>query len=532
MWTNDQKVTIANTILTNINPEYHLDFWQEWYICQKHRFTHTLKSRRVGYSYVNGIRNLILSSHPRMYRFQKVFVSYNMTDSMEKIKETRNLYMNMPDDWRKELKTDSKTALEFWDVGKKSVSQIISIPSRALRGFGTTNEEGGCLIDEAPVIQDVENIYTSAIPTMARGGTMDVGGTPMDKNGLFYEIYANKEKYPNFTRIEIPWWYSGVLSKDVRSSIKPAWDMPTHERVDRFGTEILQTIFSNMGLHQFQQEFELEFQDQNEAFITMEMIMSCTPQKVEQYEYQNISEFLNGIEIPEICTGFSPDGQPIFESVTAPAYDPEIHGLLYAGWDMGRTKDASVFTLLGHKDGKLYVWMSYELKNTRFDEQKEFAAMAMDALPIRRFLIDRTGLGMDFAEWAETKFPTRAEGVHFTNETKEDMANKVYLAFERQEYVLPMNRKLHADVHCIRKTLTATKHSRYDGSTKDSHADRFWSLALATMGVNDKAGTKSRFYEGYKKNKDKTVRKTKRANTGNPDLDRLLNSTRRRRHGR
>ncbi len=534
MWTNEQKKVIATTALTNMMPGAHLDFWQSWYLCQNVRFGHMLKSRRVGFSFINSIKPIAEANYPQMKRYQKVILSYSLNESMGKIKDAREALMNLPESWRKELKTDSKTALEFWDVGKKSVSQIISIPAKSARGLGTANEYGGVVADEAAEIADFDNIYTSILPTLSRGGTFWMGGTPKGKDDLFYKVHADKERYKSYTRIEIPWYYSSANCLDIKTAITEAPKLTTHERVERFGNDILQDIFQNIGLRQFQQEYEITFQDQNDAFITLEMIMSCTPQKVEQYEYQNISEILNGIEIPEICTGIAPDGQPIFESVHAPAYDPEIHGFLYAGWDMGRTKDASIFTLIGFKDGKKHVWMSYELKNKKFDEQKKFAELAMSSLPIRQFLIDRNGLGMDFAEWAETKFPTRAHGVNFTNETKEDMANKVYLGCERREYVFPMNRKLHADIHCIRKTTTAMKYNRYDGSTKDSHADRFWSLALATVSIEDEAGRKSRFYEGYRKSKGIETVKKEKVNTGSPELDRLIrrNRKRSRRHDR
>ena len=135
MWTDEEKIAIATTALTNMNPEFKLDFWQAWYLCQNFQFTHTLKSRRVGFSYVNAMRSVVHVSHPKMTKYQNVLVSYNMTDSMEKIKEARNIYMNLPERWQKPLITDSKTALEFWDEGKKSKSQIISLPNRALRGL-------------------------------------------------------------------------------------------------------------------------------------------------------------------------------------------------------------------------------------------------------------------------------------------------------------------------------------------------------------------------------------------------------------
>ncbi|MDC7221620.1 MAG: hypothetical protein PQJ59_16920 [Spirochaetales bacterium] len=473
------------------------------------------------------MKAIIEANCPSVTKYQQLFVSYGMQDAMGKISDARNALMNLPEQWRKPVASDSKTSLEFWDKGKKSKSQLISLPNRTVRGFGTSNPYGGISLDEFAFHREDCQIYESVLPTLIRGGLLAIGSTPLAKSGTFYEILSNIDKYPVFKRVTIPWWWSSPMCTDVKTAITEAPGMTTWERVERFGTETLKLIFNSNGLKSFKQEFECEFTDESEAFISLEMIMSCTPQEPEQYEYQNISEFINGIDLDGVCTGMDKEGNPIFESVRAPAYDPEIHGTLYAGMDMGRTKDSSIFTLLGLKDGKRYEWMCYELKNTSFDEQREFVRMAMGSLPIRRLLIDSTGLGMEFGEWAEKQFPTRATGVHFTNETKEDMANKVYLACERKQYSFPMNRKLHADIHCIRKTMTATKHSRYDGSTKDSHADRFWSLALAELGINDTITDKSRFYSQYTKTKS-TTEKIKKASTGNPELDRMLNRMRRR----
>jgi len=532
MWTGEQKVVVATAALTTMNPEFKLDFWQDWYLKSNERFLVVNKSRRIGWSYITSLKSVVEANSPDVYKYQNVFVSYGMNDAIGKISDARNALMNLPDRWRKEISSDSKTSLEFWDKDRKSKSQLISLPNRTLRGFGTSNPFGGISLDEFAFHQDDKKVYESALPCLTRGGLLSIGSTPLAKAGMFYDILSDKDKYARYQRLNIPWWWASALCIDVNTALKIAPDLTTWERVDQFGTDILKEIFSSMGLSSFKQEFECEFTDESEAFITLEMIKSCTPQQVEQYEYQNIAELLNGVDIPEICTGFDPDGQPIFESVTAPAYDPEIHGVLFAGWDMGRTKDASVFTLIGYKDGKFHVWMSYELKNTPFDEQKEFASLALSSLPIQQFLIDKNGLGMDFAEWAEKKFPTIAHGVQFTNETKEVMANKVYLGCERREYVFPMNKKLHADIHCIRKTLTAMKFNKYDGSTKDSHADRFWSLALATMGITTENSNISQFYSQYRKNKGET-KKSVRISTGNPELDRIKRMVRRgNRHGR
>lgn len=524
MWTGEQKVTIAATALTEMNPTFKLDFWQEWYLRSGEQFLIVNKSRRIGWSYITSLKSIVEANCPSVSKYQMVFVSYGMQDAIGKISDARNALMNLPDEWQKPMATDSKTSLEFWDKDKKSKSQLISLPNRTLRGFGTSNPYGGISLDEFAYHREDEQVFVSAMPCLTRGGLLSIGSTPVTKSGKFYDILSDKQKYPDFSRVDIPWWWASALCTDVLAAMDDAEGMMTHERVDKYGTTVLKAIFGSMSISAFCQEFECQFTDESEAFISLEMIMTCTPQEPEQYEYQDIAQILNGINIPEICTGFH-DGQPVFESVSAPAYDPEIHGSLYAGWDMGRTKDASIFTLIGYKDGKYRVWMSYRLKNKKFKEQKAFAELALSSLPIRKFLIDRNGLGMDFAEWAEEKFPTVAHGVNFTNESKEDMANKVYLACENREYVFPMNRSLHADIHCIRKTLTDMKFNKYDGSTRDSHADRFWSLALATMGVVREGSKESRFYSQRREQKG-TERKT-RTSTGNKDLDRIIRTARR-----
>ena len=532
MWTNEEKKVIATTALTSMFPKSHLDFWQEWYLCQNFNKVHLLKSRRVGFSFISAIKAVSEAIYPGISRYQMVFLSYNLADAMNKIKDAREALMNLPEGWAKPLRTDSKTALEFWDKGKKSVSQILSLPATSVRGFGTANEHGGVMMDEGATIPDADRVYTAVLPSMSRGGKFSIGGTPEDQSGLFYDIKVDIEKYKSFKRVEIPWWWSSSLCTDVKTAIKIAPALSTYERVETFGSENLKDIFLNIGIRQFKQEYELIFTDESEAFISLEMINACTPQKIQQYEYQNMSELLGGVDLKNIPTGMDESGKVVWEDVTAPAYDPEIHGTLYAGWDMGRTKDASIFTLIGYKDGKKHVWMSYELKNTPFDEQKAFAENALSALPIQQFLIDKNGLGMDFAEWAEKKFPTVAHGVQFTNESKENMANKVYLSFERLEYILPMNRALHADVHCIRKTQTLMKFNKYDGSTPDSHADRFWSLALATIGITDGDKGISLFYSQRRRNKAKEKTKPKFITTGNAELDRIKRMARRGQRGR
>jgi len=58
MWTGQEKSIIATAALTEMNPEYKLDFWQDWYLKSNHRFLIVNKSRRIGWSYITSLKSV------------------------------------------------------------------------------------------------------------------------------------------------------------------------------------------------------------------------------------------------------------------------------------------------------------------------------------------------------------------------------------------------------------------------------------------------------------------------------------------
>jgi phage FluMu gp28-like protein len=100
----------------------------------------------------------------------------------------------------------------------------------------------------------------------------------------------------------------------------------------------------------------------------------------------------------------------------------------------------------------------------------------------RRVCIDRTGLGMQFAERAAQRFGVyKVEGVNFSGPVKEDLAFPLRSAFEDRAIRIPFgDDPLIADLRKIRKETTASGNIRFVAdSDADGHADRFWALALA-----------------------------------------------------
>ena len=90
MWTGEQKSIIATTALTEMNPEFKLDFWQDWYLRSNEKFLIVNKSRRIGWSYITSLKGVIEANCPDINKYQNVYASYGMHDAVNKISDARN----------------------------------------------------------------------------------------------------------------------------------------------------------------------------------------------------------------------------------------------------------------------------------------------------------------------------------------------------------------------------------------------------------------------------------------------------------
>jgi phage FluMu gp28-like protein len=354
-----------------------LDWWQNQYLTHDPTFIIANKSRRIGWSFITAMKGLLDANLPTSKRYVKQFVSYSHDDAKEKILFAKEMYENLPRRYRKKIITNSKTQLEFLDSDGRSVSRLISHPCKPVRGKG-----GIVSLDEFAFHVKPDQIYTSALPAISRGGAIEIGSTPFGNSGRFYEILTHPE-YSEYKRLTVPWWYSGALCTDFLSAMNDL-DLSTEARVGKYGTEILQKIFSSLPIEDFQQEYECAFRDELSSYITMDMINSCVPVgKHEMLKYDSIDELLQGNSF----RGIKP-------------YDPDVHGTLYAGYDIGRTHDASELTIFGVRpDGvqkKCLASITY--RGMPFDDQQAKLERLMNELPIHRMAIDSTGLGAHMAE--------------------------------------------------------------------------------------------------------------------------------------
>lgn len=462
------------------------DWWQNFYLKNTDRFFIANKSRRVGWSYITAAKGEGMALDPARNNYTKQYVSYSLEDAIEKIKIAAEFYDSIPEHKRpKKIISRSKTRLEFLDRNGRSISRLISLPCKQPRGKG-----GDISLDEFAFHARDSEIYTAALPVISRGGSIEIGSTPFGNKGKFYDIYTDWENYQEYTRYNIPWYFSTDLCVNVPDAAKNK-DLTTEDRIMLYGTDIIKKIFKSTPLDDFRQEFECYYRDDLAAFITLDMIRACTPLGGGDTSDEDTVE----IRMTKRLDDF------ILE------YEPDVHGSLYAGYDVGRTNDAAELTIMGHNpdtNRKTY-WCNITLKKTGFDAQEAVLHKMMRELPIHRLCIDKTGLGMQLGEHMEDKYGKKVEGCMFTNEFKEEIANQVWLGFNRLEYQLPPDKELAIQIHSVKKIVTPGKHARFDcDSNTHHHADKFWSLALATFAINNgpTREDRNRFYKEYQRRKE------------------------------
>lgn len=500
MFSKDERLLYAYTYMQFQQKDLLLDFWQDAYIRSMARFIAIVKSRRVGWSFICSLKGLIKAMDPDRIGYTKQFVSYNEEDALEKISYAKQFYESIPDcDAKKKLIVDNKSQLCFQDKNGITQSRLISIPCRPPRGKG-----GDISLDETAIyparLQKL--VYDAALPVISRGGTIEMGSSPLGKIGKFYDILTDKDTY-DYERYNIPWWFCRDLCVDVPMAVKVAPGLSTEERVETFGTKIIKQIFQNNDYETFRQEYECDFIDSSESYIPLDLIYANTPGKRDGDLDLSACEKMDDDEYWEYNRGIDFQAYKDLDSAIL-NYNPEKHGeTLFLGFDVGRTHDATAIHIIGKMaDGKKRDFARIELRNVEFEAQENLILQAYKELPVYRGRMDMTGIGRPVYERLHKKLGDRLEGVVFTPEEKEIMAIDVKRGLEQKEFLLSNDKEFHRQIHCIKRTSNGGKYFRYDAERNEKgHADSFWAWALANSAVVITDNKSLNFYAQRKQKK-------------------------------
>lgn len=155
-------------------------------------------------------------------------------------------------------------------------------------------------------------------------------------------------------------------------------------------------------------------------------------------------------------------------------------GSLYAGYDVGRERDLSIFAV-GEAIGKVLMTRHFDtMFKTKYRDQETTVQSYWSKHRITRFCGDATGIGDMLCEYVQDHYGNhRVEKVKFTTDVKEDLATGLYQAITDRELWLPRSNQIREGLHKIKKTVTSAGNIRYDAVRTDAgHADEFWAIAL------------------------------------------------------
>lgn len=322
-------------------------------------------------------------------------------------------------------------------------------------------KRGRRVADEFALHPDPRKLYSIAYPGITWGGSFEIisthRGTANFFNDLVLEIKhrRNPKGFSLHTVTLQNALDDGFLYK-LQTKLPPSDPRQAMDEADYFS-------YVRGGCadeESFQQEFCCNPADDASAFLSYDLIASCEYPPAERWE-RTLAEL-------------------------AASADP-----LFLGGDIGRRKDLTSFWLLQRAGDVRFTRLLRDFRGATFAEQREFLYSLLALPNLRRCCLDATGLGMQLAEEAQTRFGKyRVEGITFTAGVKEALAYPVRAALEDRSVRYPCDPLIRSHLRAIGKETTASGNVRFSADRgPDGHADKFWALALAleaakTTGVN------------------------------------------------
>lgn len=413
------------------------------------------KSRQIAWSFTTaaeGVAEAVLEKQ------SSIFVSITLDEAKEKIRYARQIFENLEGIQLPKIKADNQLEIEF-DNGARMISRC------SLRGKARMN----VYLDEFAHIQHDRQIYTAALPVISKGGRLRIGSSPMGASGVFWEIDTQSLRaYPGYTRRRTAWWEVEAFCLNVRKARTMAQPMLTAERVEMFGNDRIQAIYANMPLEDFQQEYEAEYVDETTAWITWDEIKAN-----QDVDLLCAMGTMRGSDMSKVNAAIALIKQWVEQK--------KVENVFSGGMDIGRTRNTTELFFVGESTTATYpLRLGLTMDNCEFDDQFSVIMSCMTNLPVKKLLIDQTGIGRNLAENAAKKFSSKIEGVDFTNATKALWAGNTKMLMQQRKAPIPVERELAYQIHSIKRNVTPSKNVVFDTERNEKHhADKFWALALA-----------------------------------------------------
>ena len=369
----------------------------------------------------------------------------------------------------------SATASILRFANKTRINSISSNPD-VFAGKG-----GNVGLDEFALRNDPRKVYDTASPTIDWGGRLSIISTHRGAGNFFNKLICD-ERDPDKRKHRGISIHRVTLTKALEEGF--LWKLQTKLPEDDPRMQMDEAAYYDYqrkrvsSEERFMQEYECQPEDEASVYLPYDLLQgSFYPAQNDLVAHTETTTDFRGVKgrirylLPR---GIKPSDLGEYLNGLKAA-----GGSLYHGKDVARRVDLSVDVFGEKREGMTFVRAVIEFHRVAFSKQEE---ILYPILPmISRSCVDESGLGMQFAERAGEKFGAwRVEGISFTQGTKEMLAGPTRSAFEDRSLRIPDDDLFINDLRMIRKETVGDK-NRYvasDDEEGDSHADRFWGLAL------------------------------------------------------
>ncbi len=469
----------ATTVDTIAGPLIPLTLYQQRWVQDDSRLKIGMMSRQGGKSFGTALE-AVIDCFKRKTTW--VFLSAGERQSKELMakaamhaKAMNLMVLEISDTFKDE--NDVRTEYKQLEIIFPNGSRIIGLPANPATARG---HSANILLDEFALHKDSRAIWTALYPSITRGYKIRVISTPLGKKNKFYELW---------TGLTLQIW-DGLDYKHVGD--KGGWSkhkVTIHDAV-AMGLELYDDDFNvttdpeylRLGLaddEAWHQEYLCEFIDESTAWLPYDLIetvedvrLDATPAWMEELisEAVKYHEQWKAVEHPPVTF----EAEHILDKAL-------IAGDLYAGFDVARHRDMSLIWLDEMVGETARCRGVANLTKQPFGVQKLVLFALLKHPKMRRTCIDQTGIGAQLAEEAMTLFGSRAEGVTFSNASKEALAVGIKNSFQNGRDAIPADSTIRLSLHTVKKIATAAGNFRFDADRdeKIGHADHFWAKALS-----------------------------------------------------
>jgi len=163
----------------------------------------------------------------------------------------------------------------------------------------------------------------------------------------------------------------------------------------------------------------------------------------------------------------------------------------YIGMDIGRKNHPSVIWQWVHYKGLMIEEEVTPLLNMPFAEQEKVLFEKLHRLPIVSARIDATGLGMQIAENAVTKYPGKVQGVVFNQSVKTEMAVYAKRRFQDLQVRVRDDTKRQYELYSLKQKSGSGDSIiiKEDAGLSEKHSDYAWAAFLGLHAAEGQQST-------------------------------------------